>query len=67
MSLTSSVSLEYCWPTGESVDNNQVDSWELKSSHRALKNLKTLLAGQPMLDLIKNQIEEADIYYKDII
>lgn len=67
MSLTSSVSLEYCWPTGESVDNNQVDSWELKASRRALKNLRTLLAGQPMLDLIKNQIEEADTYYKDII
>ncbi|KAK4510696.1 Alpha subunit of the F1 sector of mitochondrial F1F0 ATP synthase [Mucor velutinosus] len=67
MPSPSAVSLSYSWPNGKSVDNTQVDSWELKASRRALKNLKTLLAGQPMLDLIKNQIDEADAYYKDII
>ena len=67
MTLPTKLSLGYAWPNGETVDNNQVDAWELKASRRALKNLKTLLAGQKMLDLIKNQIEEADIYYKDII
>ncbi|CAO3657456.1 unnamed protein product [Mucor hiemalis] len=67
MSVPTQVSFNYSWPNGKSVENNQVDSWELKASRRALQNLKTLLAGQPMLDLIKDQIEESDIYYKDII
>ncbi|KAG0284783.1 hypothetical protein BGZ96_010873 [Linnemannia gamsii] len=61
------LSLKYSWPNGQTVDDNEVDSWELKASRRALRNLKTLLAGQPMLDLLKNQIEEADAYFKDII
>ncbi|KAL9539041.1 hypothetical protein MBANPS3_010504 [Mucor bainieri] len=61
------LSFEYSWPNGKSVDINQVDSWELKTSRRALKNLKTLLAGQPMLDLLKNQMDEADVYFKSII
>ncbi|CAO3642883.1 unnamed protein product [Mucor fragilis] len=67
MSKSAALSFEYSWPNGESVDINQVDSWELKASRRALKNLKTLLAGQPMLDLIKDQMDEADAYYKSII
>ncbi|KAG2194444.1 hypothetical protein INT46_011340 [Mucor plumbeus] len=67
MSLPTEVSINYSWPNGKTVENNEVDSWELKASRRALKNLKTLLAGQPMLDLIQNQIEEANTYYKDII
>lgn len=61
------LSLQYSWPSGQSVENNQVDSWELQASRRALRNLKTLLAGQPMLDLLQKQIEESDAYYKDII
>ncbi|KAI9474201.1 MAG: hypothetical protein EXX96DRAFT_611012 [Benjaminiella poitrasii] len=67
MSPPFELSLEYSWPTGERVESSQVDSWELKASRRALRNLKTLLAGQPMLDLIQSQIEESDAYYKDII
>ncbi|OAD08727.1 hypothetical protein MUCCIDRAFT_105696 [Mucor lusitanicus CBS 277.49] len=67
MSQPTALSFEYSWPNGESVDTNQVDSWELKASRRALKNLKTLLAGQPMLDLIKDQMDQADTYFKSII
>jgi len=67
MSSPPALSLKYSWPNGQTVDNNEVDSWELKASRRALRNLKTLLAGQPMLDLLQKQIEEADAYYKDVI
>jgi len=67
MSSRSPLSLEYSWPNGKAIDASHIDNWELKASRRALKNLKTLLAGQAMLDLLKPAIEEADIYYKDII
>ncbi|CAM0138673.1 hypothetical protein VKS41_008404 [Umbelopsis sp. WA50703] len=67
MSSPPALSLEYSWPNGQTVENNEVDSWELKASRRALRNLKSLLAGQPMLDLLQYQIEVADAYYKDII
>jgi hypothetical protein len=46
---------------------SDIDSWELKASRRALKTLKTLLSNQAMLELLKPAIEEADVYYKDII
>ncbi|GAA5802109.1 hypothetical protein HPULCUR_007570 [Helicostylum pulchrum] len=65
--MSSSLSLQYSRKNGETVENSEVDSWELKTSRRALRNLKTLLAGQPMLDLLKDQIEAADKYYKSII
>lgn len=67
MTSTPALSLEYSWPNGQTVENNEVDSWELKASRRALRNLKSLLAGQPMLDLLQGQMEAADAYYKDII
>ena len=67
MSSRSPLSLEYSWPNGKAIDASHIDNWALKASRRALKNLKTLLAGQAMLDLLKPAIEEADIYYKDII
>jgi hypothetical protein len=67
MSPQPSLLLEYSWPDGKVINASDVDTWELKASRRALKNLKTLLAGQAMLDLLKPAIEEADIYYKDII
>lgn len=61
------LTLEYSHPNGQAVSINDVDHWELKASRRALKTLKTLLSGPAMLDLLKPKIEEADIYYKDII
>jgi hypothetical protein len=42
------------------VDDAGIDQWELKASRRALSNLRTLLYGQPMLDLLQDQIDEAD-------
>lgn len=57
----------YSKPNGETIQDSQVDAWELKASRRALHNLKTLLAGQPMLDLLKDQMDETDAYFKEII
>lgn len=48
-------------------DDQAVDAWELRAARRALMNLKTLLYGQPMYDLIQKQIEASDAYYKEII
>ncbi|KAI9276483.1 hypothetical protein BC943DRAFT_332889 [Umbelopsis sp. AD052] len=67
MSPSTTLSIEYSWPNGQTVKTSEVDSWELKASRRALKNLKSLLVGQPMLDLLQSQIEAADVYFKDII
>lgn len=67
MSSPPSLSLEYSRPNGNPVTTSDIDSWELKASRRALKNLKTLLSNQAMLSLLAPAIEEADIYYKDII
>jgi hypothetical protein len=44
-----------------------VDAWELKAARRALMNLKMLLDGQPMLDLLKEEVEEADRQAKEIL
>jgi hypothetical protein len=49
------------------VTESDVDKWELKASRRALGNIKTLLYGQPMLDLIRAQCEEGDRYFKSIL
>jgi hypothetical protein len=62
-----SLSLEYSRPSGKAVTINDIDTWELKASRRALKTLKTLLSNKAMLDLLEPSIKEADIYYKDII
>ena len=67
MSASSQLALEYSWPNGKAVELNEVDAWELKASRRALENLKSLLVGQPMLDLLKDQLDASDAYYKDII
>lgn len=42
------------------VDDTDIDRWELQASRRILGNLRTRLAGAPMLDLIHDQVEEAD-------
>ena len=62
-----SLSLEYFRPNGNPVATSDIDSWELKASRRALKTLKSLLSNKTMLDLLRPAIEEADIYYKNII
>jgi hypothetical protein len=49
------------------LDDTGIDAWELKASRRALANLRELLYGQPMLDLIDHQLEEADRLYREYI
>ncbi|KAK0320545.1 hypothetical protein LTR82_008258 [Friedmanniomyces endolithicus] len=60
-------SLESSLPTGKVLSPGEVDAWELKAARRGLQNLKTLLEGQAMLDLLTKQIEEGDAYFKGII
>lgn len=67
MALPAGLSIDYFYPGGPTLGDDAVDAWELKASRRALRNLRTLLAGQPMLNLIAKQIEEADEYYKSVI
>lgn len=61
-----SVGLRFRTSAG-AFDEAAVDAWELKASRRALMNLKTLLHGEPMLDLLKEQISEADRYYASLV
>lgn len=49
------------------VDDTGIDEWELAASRRILANLRTLLAGQPMLDLIEGQVEESDRLLKGYV
>jgi hypothetical protein len=50
-------------PASEAV----VDAWELKASRRALLNLRKLLHDQPMIDLLKPQIEQQDALLRDYV
>lgn len=67
MGPAETLSIGCCLPDGQIVTNDQIDSWELKSSRRALLNLKTLLYGQPMLDLLQEQIHDADVFFKKLV
>ena len=49
------------------VQESSVDEWELKASRRALWNLKFLLHGQPMHDLLAEQMEAGDKYFTSLI
>jgi hypothetical protein len=44
-----------------------VDAWELKAARRALNNLKTLLYGERMRQLLKEQMAESDARVKEIV
>jgi hypothetical protein len=44
-----------------------VDAWELKAARRALRNLKTLLYGERMRQLLQEQMAEADRRVKEIL
>jgi hypothetical protein len=46
------------------ADDDRLDHWELEASRRALGNLRTLLYGQPMLDLIGEQLDEHDKVFR---
>ena len=47
-----------------SADDATIDGWELAASRRALGNLRTLLNGKPMLDLIADQVDESTARYR---
>lgn len=49
------------------VDDTGIDEWELAASRRILANLRTLLAGQPMLELIDDQVVESDRQLKSYV
>lgn len=53
-------------PAG-SFTESAIDEWELKAARRCLMNLKTLLAGQPMMDLLADQIAAGDQFHKELI
>ncbi|MFD8896158.1 hypothetical protein [Streptomyces ardesiacus] len=52
---------------GRTVDESQVDQWELKAARRALRNLKSVAGGQVMMDLLAGQIEAGDRYYRELV
>ncbi|MYR54753.1 hypothetical protein GTY54_00320 [Streptomyces sp. SID625] len=52
---------------GRTVDETQVDQWELKAARRALRNLKSVASGQVMMDLLAGQIEAGDRYYRELV
>ncbi|MCR1784951.1 hypothetical protein KVF89_20590 [Nocardioides carbamazepini] len=52
---------------GRTLDDTDVDRWELKAARRALRNLRTIAAGQPLMDLLADQISEGDRYHKALI
>ncbi|KAI9926629.1 hypothetical protein MW887_004398 [Aspergillus wentii] len=52
---------------GQHASDSTVDSWELHASRRALMNIKTLLFQQPMLDLLKPQIDAGDAYFRSLV
>ncbi|MEA5118855.1 MAG: hypothetical protein VB036_14750 [Propionicimonas sp.] len=49
------------------ADDARLDQWELEASRRALGNLRTLLYGQPMLDLLKDQLDAHDEEFRGYV
>lgn len=49
------------------ADDALLDKWELQASRRALANLRTLLYGQPMLDLLKDQLDAHDEEFRGYV
>ncbi|GAB7352926.1 hypothetical protein MBLNU459_g3508t1 [Dothideomycetes sp. NU459] len=62
----SGLQIHYRIGTQEYLDRD-VDLWELRASRRALGNLKTLLYGTPMLDLVKVQCGQGDVWFKSLL
>ncbi|CAI7600938.1 unnamed protein product [Penicillium glandicola] len=52
---------------GVSTSEADVDNLELQACYRALDNLRNLLFQAPMLDLLKDQIEEGNRYFESLI
>ena len=52
---------------GRTVDEQTVDQWELKAATRALNNLRTLGAGKPLTELLRDQIDVGDNFHRSLI
>jgi hypothetical protein len=52
---------------GQPATERDVDSYELYFARRALANLKALLHGQPMMDLLADQCADGDAYFKTLL
>ncbi|KAJ5197602.1 hypothetical protein N7449_008081 [Penicillium cf. viridicatum] len=52
---------------GVSTSEADIDNLELQACYRALDNLRSLLFQAPMLDLLKDQIEEGNHYFESLI
>ncbi|KAJ5165620.1 uncharacterized protein N7500_007450 [Penicillium coprophilum] len=52
---------------GISKSEADIDNLELQACYRALDNLRCLLFQAPMLDLLKDQIEEGNNYFESLI
>ncbi|CAI7606140.1 unnamed protein product [Penicillium palitans] len=52
---------------GVSTSEADIDNLELQACYRALDNLRSLLFQAPMLDLLKDQIEEGNDYFESLI
>lgn len=52
---------------GVSKSGAEIDHLELQACYRALNNLRSLLFRDPMLDLLKNQIQEGNKYFESLI
>lgn len=50
-----------CW----TVDDAGIDTFELEASRRALANLRTLLYGKPMWDLIEAQVDASEKQFQE--
>lgn len=49
------------------ADDRRIDEWELEASRRMLANLRELLMGAKMLDLIAGQLDEHDHRMKEYV
>ena len=63
LSPAATLRFTYRTPTGEFTPE-EIDQLELKASRRALLNLRTLLNGEPMRQLLREQMDAADKQWK---
>lgn len=67
MTALQELAVQCSLPDGRDLPVGEVDAWELKAARRTLQNLKTLLGGQTMLDILAPQIEEGDAFFKELV
>lgn len=67
MDAQSGISLQCSLASGRELSSTEIDGWELKVARRALQNLKTLIGGEQMLNLLNEQIEQGDKLFKELI